>query len=86
VPAGATRITQSATTARGATSFARDFAKPKVKNVTGACRIKTTGKGKKAQRTYTCTIRLSKARWIITTKALNKATVIAQSVKVTAVK
>ena len=78
VPTGATRITQSATTASGASSFALGFARSKAKTATGKCRITSTGT--KAKRTYTCTIRLSKGTWTVTTKALSKTTVVAQSV------
>lgn len=80
VPTGATRIMQSATTASGASSLALGFARPKAKTATGKCRITRTGKGTKAKRTYTCRIRLSKGNWTLTTTALKKTTVVAQSV------
>ena len=86
VPTGATRITQSATTARGASSFALGVARSKAKTATGRCRITRTGTGTKAKRTYSCTIRLSKGTWTVTTKALSRTTVIAQSVRTKTVK
>ena len=86
VPPGATAVTQRATTSAAQTAQSREMAKPKVKTAKGTCRITKRGKGKKATRTYQCTIRLSKGKWTITTKALKKTTVIAQSVKTKKVK
>lgn len=62
-------------------ALSRESAKPKVKKATGTCRIKRTGKGKRAKRTYACTIRLSKGTWTVTTQARSRSTVIAQSVR-----
>ena len=86
VPPGATAVTQRATTSAAPTAQSREMARPKVKTAKAACRITKRGKGKKATRTYQCTIRLSKGKWTITTKALKKTTVIAQSVKIKKVK
>jgi len=86
VPPGATRVTQGATTSAAPAAQSREMAKPKVKTAKGTCRITKRGKGKKATRTYQCTIRLSKGKWTITTKALTKTTAIAQSVKTKKVK
>ena len=79
-------MTQRATTSAAPTAQSREMARPKVKTAKAACRITKRGKGKKATRTYQCTIRLSKGKWTITTKALTKTTVIAQSVKTKKVK
>ena len=86
VPPGATAVTQRATTSAARASQSSEMAKPKVKTAKATCRITKRGKGKKATRTYQCTIRLSKGKWTITTKALKKTTVIAQSVKIKKVK
>ncbi|MCX6409069.1 MAG: fibronectin type III domain-containing protein, partial [Actinobacteria bacterium] len=86
VPPGATAVTQRATTSAAPTAQSREMARPKVKTAKGTCRITKRGKGKTATRTYQCTIRLSKGKWTITTKALKKTTVIAQSVKTKKVK
>ena len=86
VPPGATAVTQRATTSAAPAAQSREMAKPKVKTAKGTCRITKRGKGKKATRTYQCTIRLSKGKWTITTKALTKTTAIAQSVKIKKVK
>jgi len=79
-------VTQRATTSAARASQSSEMAKPKVKTAKATCRITKRGKGKKATRTYQCTIRLSKGKWTITTKALKKTTVIAQSVKTKKVK
>ena len=86
VPLGAPAVTQRATTSAAQTAQSREMARPKVKTAKATCRITKRGKGKKATRTYQCTIRLSKGKWTITTKALKKTTVIAQSVKTKKVK
>jgi Fibronectin type III domain len=86
VPPGATAVTQRATTSAARASQSSEMARPTVKTAKAACRITKRGKGKKATRTYQCTIRLSKGKWTITTKALKKTTVIAQSVKTKKVK
>jgi hypothetical protein len=69
VPAGATRVTQAAVTARAA------------KRATGRCTIKATGTGAARARTYTCTIRLSRGWWGLTTQARSASAVTALSVK-----
>ena len=80
VPTGVTKITQSATTMPVAT--ARELPRAKVKKVKARCAIKTSGKGAKKKRTYICTIRLSKGKWTIVTRALAKTnTIVAQSSK-----
>ena len=86
VPPGATAVTQRAKTSAAQTAQSSEMARPKVKTAKGTCRITKRGKGKKATRTYQCTIRLSKGKWTITTKALKKTTIIAQSVKTKKVK
>ena len=53
VPAGATRITQRATT------------RPSGRSATGKCTIRRT----KAKRTYSCTVHLTRGTWVITTTA-----------------
>lgn len=70
VPAGATAVRQTATTvgATAGASSARAHARPGVR--TGRCSIARTGRGAKAQRNYTCTLRLSKGSWRITTTAV----------------
>ena len=68
LPAGATRIGQSAT-AQGK------------KAARAKCAVGTTGKRKKAKRTFTCTLRVTKGTWTITTSARTKnGTTVAQSV------
>ena len=68
LPAGATRIGQSAT-AQGK------------KAARAKCSLKATGKGKKAKRTFTCTLRVTKGTWTVTTSARTKnGTTVAQSV------
>ena len=43
--------------------------------------MKTTGKGTKAKRTFTCTLRVTKGTWTVTTSARAKnGTIVAQSV------
>ncbi len=86
VPPGASAVTQRATTSAAQAAQSSEMAKPKVKTAKGTCRITKRGNGKKATRTYQCTIRLSKGKWTITTKALKKTTAIAQSVKIKTVK
>ncbi len=70
VPAGATRIVQTATT--GSAAATRGFLEmARAKQATGKCTIK---KGK-----YTCAIRLSKGAWTVTTTARGAVGVVAQS-------
>ncbi len=73
MPAGAKRITQTATTVPGAV---------KAKTAKGRCTIRTTKAGKQKVRTFTCRTRLTKGRWTITTTALSKTVGVARSVKV----
>jgi len=58
VPAGATRITQRATT------------RPSGRAATGKCTIRRTS----TKRTYSCTVRLSRGTWVITTTARTQST------------
>ena len=68
LPAGATGVAQSAT-AEGK------------KAARAKCSMKTTGKGAKAKRTFTCTLRVTKGTWTVTTSARAKnGTTVAQSV------
>jgi uncharacterized repeat protein (TIGR02543 family) len=85
LPAGATRVSQTATSGGRALSLgpAREMAA----TARGTCRVKTTRKGKAARRTYTCRIRLAKGTWAIATKALSPTgTVVAQAATVARVK
>lgn len=83
VPAGTALVTQTATTGSQARALSREAAVPRVKTAKGTCRIRTTGKGKRAKRAYTCTIRLSKGTWTVTTTARARTrAVLAQSVRV----
>ena len=61
VPAGATRITQRATT------------RPSGRSATGKCAIRRT----KAKRTYSCTVQLSRGTWVITTTARTQSAAMA---------
>jgi hypothetical protein len=61
VPAGATRITQRATT------------RPSGRAATGTCTIRRTS----TKRTYSCTVRLSRGTWVITTTARTQSAAIA---------
>lgn len=74
LPAGATRIGQSAT-AQGK------------KAARAKCSLKATGKGKKAKRTFTCTLRVTKGTWTVTTSARAKnGTTVTQSAATTRIK
>lgn len=77
LPAGATSVKQSATTASGATSASRETAR---KAVRGTCTV-TKPKRKKARSTYRCSIRLAKGRWSVTTTAVGGTTVVARTTK-----
>ena len=78
VPSGATRVTQVATAISTATQHrARANAVTSTRRVRGQCTIAGSGRA----RTYTCTIRLSRGRWAITTTALKGSRVAARSVK-----
>ena len=72
LPAGATSVTQAATSTRVVSRSARSHAR-KTLRTRGRC---TTAKGG-----YTCTIRLAAGRWTITTRALAGRTVVASSAK-----
>ena len=61
VPAGATRITQRATT------------RPSGRAATGKCTIRRTS----TKRTYSCTVRLSRGTWVITTTARTQSAALA---------
>ena len=61
VPAGATRITQRATS------------RPSGHSATGKCTIRRT----KAKRTYSCTVHLSRGTWVITTTARTQSAAMA---------
>ena len=81
VPEGATSISQAATTGGSATT--QGFLEmAKARTAKGTCRI-TTVRNKKTKkvvkRTYTCTIRLSKGTWTVTTTARGAAGVVAES-------
>ena len=68
LPAGATGVAQSAT-AEGK------------KAARAKCSMKTTGKGARAKRTFTCTLRVTTGTWTVTTSARAKnGTTVAQSV------
>jgi uncharacterized repeat protein (TIGR02543 family) len=85
LPAGATRVSQAATS--GARTLSRAVTREMAATAKGTCRVKTIGKGKAAKRTYMCRIRLAKGTWTITTKALSPTgSVVAQSAKATRVK
>ena len=78
VPPGATRVTQvAAVISTAAQHRARTNAATSTRRVRGKCTIAGSG----TARTYTCTIRLSRGRWAITTTALKGSTVAARSVK-----
>ncbi|MCX6410275.1 MAG: fibronectin type III domain-containing protein, partial [Actinobacteria bacterium] len=61
VPAGATRITQRATS------------RPSGRAATGKCTIRRTS----TKRTYSCTVRLSRGTWVITTTARTQSAAMA---------
>lgn len=85
LPAGATRVNQTATS--GTRSLSREVAWATAATAKGSCQVKTTGKGNAAKRTYTCRIRLTKGTWTVTTTALSPTgAVVAQAVKVARVK
>ncbi|MEI7521397.1 MAG: hypothetical protein WCK40_08630 [Thermoleophilia bacterium] len=78
VPSGTTRVTQVATAISTAAQHrASTHAAASTRQVRGTCTIAGSG----TARTYTCTIRLSRGRWAITTTALKGSTAIARSVK-----
>jgi len=81
VPAGITRITQSAKASK--------TKKSKAKSATGRCRI-TTVRNKKTKkvtkRTFRCTITLPKATWTVTTLGYTGAEVVAEGVRTVSVK
>ncbi len=85
LPAGATRVSQTATS--GARTLSRELAWATAAAAKGTCKVNTSGKGKAVARTYTCRIRLTKGTWTVTTKALAPTSaVMAQAVKVARVK
>ena len=79
LPAGATRIGQSATA--GATRTGQSATAVGKKAVRAKCSVKATGKGKKIKRTFACRLGVKKGTWTITTSARAKnGTIVAQSV------
>ena len=83
VPAGTTRVAQTATT--GGSAATEGFLEmAKAKTTKGTCRI-TTVRNKKTRkvtkRTYTCRIRLSKGTWTVTTTARGAAGVVAEGTR-----
>jgi hypothetical protein len=83
VPAGATRIVQTAR-AGGSVATEAFLEMANAKTTTGVCRIiavkKTTTK-KAGPRTYTCRIKLSKGPWTVTTTARGPAGVVAEGTR-----
>ncbi len=79
LPAGATRIGQSATA--GATRTGQSATAVGKKAARAKCSVKATGKGKKIKRTFACRLGVKKGTWTITTSARAKnGTIVAQSV------
>jgi len=82
VPAGATSVIQSATTARTKTIGAAEHA-ARARTARGTCRIRTTGKGKSRTRTFTCTLTFTaKGRWAVTTTARKRTEAVARATRV----
>ena len=85
LPAGATRIGQSATA--GATRTGQSATAVGKKAVRAKCSVKATGKGKKIKRTFACRLGVKKGTWTVTTSARAKnGTIVAQSVMTKRVK
>ena len=80
VPTGATRVVQSASGA-SAVSRATGLARATARSATGSCTIRTVRRGGTATRTYTCSIRLTRGAWKVTTEARSSSTVVARSIK-----
>jgi hypothetical protein len=85
VPAGVTRITQSARTGAASPTATQGFLEmAKAKRATGTCSI-TSVRNKRTKkvirRTYRCTIRLSKGDWTLTTTARGSAGVAAEGAR-----
>ena len=79
LPAGATRIGQSATA--GATRTGQSATAVGKKAVRAKCSVNATGKGKKIKRTFACRLGVKKGTWTVTTSARAKnGTTVAQSV------
>ncbi len=79
LPAGATRIGQSATA--GATRTGQSATAVGKKAVRAKCSVNATGKGKKIKRTFACRLGVKKGTWTVTTSARAKnGTIVAQSV------
>jgi len=74
---GSTNPTRSSPSAAG-TAQSIEMAQLNATRLKAACRLTKHGRGKKATRTYRCTIRLSKGKWTTTTKGLGKTAVTAQ--------
>ena len=88
VPAGTTRVAQTATT--GGSAATEGFLEmAKAKTAKGKCAI-TVVRNKKTKkvtkRTYKCTIRLAKGTWTVTTTARGTAGVVAESSRKVVVK
>ena len=79
-PRGATGVTQVAATATAATASVTHAATARTRRATGRCTLTTRGTGRKAVRTYRCTITLAKGRWTLTTTALKRSAPIARAV------
>lgn len=87
VPAGATRIVQTART--GGSTATEGFAEmawatARAKRATGKCRItamRNTRTKKVVRRNYRCTIKLTKGTWTVTTTARGKAAMVAKGVR-----
>lgn len=87
-PGGAARMVQWATVVRAATSPTLARAKVRAKTGKGRCHITRSGTSTRAKRTFSCTMKLPKGTWAITTRGVGvrgKAYV-AQSRKVSRVK
>ena len=85
LPAGATRIGQSATA--GATRIGQSATAVGKKAARAKCSVKATGKGKKIKRTFACRLGVKKGTWTVTTAARAKnGTIVAQSVATKRVK
>ena len=79
LPAGATRIGQSATA--GATRTGQSATAVGKKAVRAKCSVNATGKGKKITRTFACRLGVKKGTWTVTTSARAvSGTIVAQSV------
>lgn len=86
VPAGATSVIQSATTARKKIAGMTEHA-GRARTARGTCRIRTTGTGKARTRTFTCTLKFTaKGRWTVTTTARKRSEAVARATRVVTVR